>query len=90
MIQTLLLDLAIIFYLSMAYCFFNKWLDFFIADKEMSPEERFFSFTILVISTILWPVIVPFAYLEVLKFHQKHKEVIDSLLNSSKSLVQDD
>ncbi len=83
--STILLYVAIIFYFIMAFSFFQKWLVFFIADAEMSSEERVFSMIILVIATVFWPVVVPLAYLEVLKFHQKHKEVIDSLLTSSKS-----
>jgi hypothetical protein len=89
MMSTIFLYLAVVFYFIMAWAFFQKWLDFFIADEEMTVNDRFFSKIILVIATVFWPIVVPFAYLEVLKFHQKHKEVIDSLLASSKSRLQD-
>ncbi|KAF3885849.1 MULTISPECIES: hypothetical protein [Nostocales] len=89
MMSTIPLYIALLFYVFMAFSFFQKWLDFFIADAEMTSEERVFSTIILVMATVFWPIVVPFAYLEVLKFHQKHKEVIDSLLASSNSRLQD-
>ena len=61
MMQTLLTNLAIVFYLIMACCFFVRWLDFFIDDKEMNSAQRCFSMVILILATILWPFIVPLA-----------------------------
>lgn len=91
MLHTLLLYLAIIIYLVMAYCFFAEWLHFFLQDEQMNLEQRLFSGIILVIASILWIVIVPFAYLELLKFHKKHKSVIDLLLiNQSNAKLYDD
>lgn len=90
MMQTIITNLAIIFYLIMACCFFIQWLGFFIDDKEMNSVQRYFSMVILVMATILWPVIVPFAYLELLKFHKKHKQVIDLLINLSDTQLCDD
>lgn len=90
MIQTVLMNLVIVFYLVMACCFFIQWLGFFIDDKEMNPAQRHFSIVILVIGTILWPLIVPFAYLELLKFHKKHKPVIDLLINVSDAKLCDE
>ncbi len=83
MIQAVLTNLAIVFYLTMACCFFVQWLGFFIDDKEMNSAQRYFSMIILIIGTILWPVVVPLAYLELLKFHKKHKQVIDVLISLS-------
>ncbi|MGB6296255.1 MAG: hypothetical protein WBF90_08720 [Rivularia sp. (in: cyanobacteria)] len=83
MIQSVIANLAIVFYLTMACCFFIQWLGFFIDDKEMNSTQRYFSTIILILGTILWPVIVPFAYLELLKFHKKHKQVIDLLISLS-------
>lgn len=90
MLHTLLTYLAIIIYLVMAYCFFAEWLDFFLQDEQMNLEQRLFSGVILVIASILWIIVVPFAYLELLKFHKKHKEVIDLLINHSKTKIYDD
>ncbi len=74
----------------MACCFFFQWLGFFIDDKEMNAAQRYFSIVVLVVATILWPVIVPFAYLELLKFHKKHKQVIDLLISLSDAKLCDE
>lgn len=59
---------ALVFdYLLMASCFFNKWLKLFNQDSTMSSEDRLLSKWILVIATILWPIVVPIAYIELLK-----------------------
>ena len=74
----------------MACCFFVQWLSFFIDDKEMNSVQRYFSMVILILATILWPLIVPLAYLELLKFHKKHKQVIDLLINLSDAKLCDE
>ncbi|MBD2775349.1 hypothetical protein [Iningainema tapete] len=90
MLIKLVIYLAILGYLAMSYYFFSEWLEFFLADEEMNSEQRFFSSIILVVASILWPIVVPFAYLELLKFHKKHKEVIDLLVNLSRCQVLDE
>lgn len=90
MAPILIVNLAIIVYLIMACCFFNEWLVFFLADEEMDSDVRLFSIVILVIATILWPIVVPFAYLELLKFHKKHKNVIDFIIHQRKVGSHDD
>lgn len=55
-----------LFYLLMAIRLFNVWFKIFKKDYSMSPEDRQGYMMILVIITILWPVVVPFAYLELL------------------------
>ncbi|KAB8331188.1 hypothetical protein SD80_027085 [Scytonema tolypothrichoides VB-61278] len=84
MTQMLITYLVILVYLIMASCFFNQWLVFFLADEDMDSQQRFYSTIVLVIATMLWPIIVPLAYLELLKFHKKHKEIIDLLINAPK------
>lgn len=90
MILKLFIYLAIILYLVMSYCFFTEWLEFFLQDEDMNSEQRVFSGVILVIASLLWPVVVPFAYLELLKFQKKHKEIIDLLINLSNSMISDE
>ena len=90
MTQAVLTNLVIVFYLIMACCFFMQWLSFFIDDKEMNSTQRSFSMVILVLATFLWPFIVPLAYLELLKFHKKHKQVIDLLISLSDAQLCDE
>jgi len=67
-----------------------QWLGFFIDDKEMTSTQRYLSMLVLILATVLWPLIVPLAYLELLKFHKKHKQVIDLLINVSDAKLCDD
>lgn len=90
MIETVVKNLAILFYFIMACCFFMQWLGFFIDDKEMNLVQRYLSMVILAVATILWPLIVPLAYLELLKFHKKHKQVIDLLISLSDAKLCDE
>lgn len=55
------------FYLLMAAWVLTIWLKFFKQDTSLSSEDRLLSMVILVIATILWPVVVPIAYLELLQ-----------------------
>jgi hypothetical protein len=90
MLHLFLLSLAIVVYLVMGYYLFNEWLFFFLQDEEMSSEQRSLSRMVLVIMTIFWPIVVPFAYLELLRFHKKHKKDIDLLIKQQNSISTDD
>ena len=63
----LLLIILVFFYLAMAQRFFKIWLRFFHRDTTMSPEEQRLSWLVLLVSTILWLLIVPNAYLSLLE-----------------------
>ena len=54
-------------YLFMAPLYFNSWFKLFKKDTSLSARERLLSRVILVISTILWPLVVPIAYLEIIQ-----------------------
>ncbi|MBW4670515.1 MAG: hypothetical protein KME60_24630 [Cyanomargarita calcarea GSE-NOS-MK-12-04C] len=90
MLQQFLIYLAVIAYFGIACCFFYKWLDFFIEDEEMTSTQRSFSTVILIVASILWVIIVPFAYLELLNFHKKHKGIIDFLIDMSNQTVSEE
>ncbi|PAX55901.1 hypothetical protein CK510_10790 [Brunnivagina elsteri CCALA 953] len=79
--------LLVCFYILLAGLFFREWLFFFLNDKEMSSRSRWISSIILVIATICWPLIVPLAYLELLKFHKRNKVIIDLLLSLPNTTV---
>ena len=84
MIHSILTFIGVLAYLLMAVCFFREWLDFYIEDKEMNANERFFSGIVLVVGSILWIIFVPLAYLELLKFHKKNKKVIELMMLENK------
>jgi uncharacterized membrane protein YozB (DUF420 family) len=81
---------AVTVYAIMASIFFIEWLDYLLGDEEMNQEMRRFSSFVLIIATILWPIVVPLAYLEVLKFQKKHKVVIELLRKSKKTIYNND
>ena len=81
----ILLWASLFYYLLMASCFLNKWLKLFKQDASMTSEDRLLSRWILVIATISWPIVVPVAYLELLKT-QEIDEVEVSRNDSSSSL----
>jgi hypothetical protein len=87
MVIQLLTYLAIILYLFMSYRLFTEWLGFFLEDEKMNSGQRLVSGLVLVIGSILWLLVVPFAYLELLKFHKKHKKTIDFLIKFPETKV---
>jgi hypothetical protein len=54
-------------YLLMTCYFFTNWLRFSFRHPSSSPEDKFLSFVMFIISTLLWPLIVPISFLEILK-----------------------
>lgn len=67
----LLLGCLALFYLLMALRFFTVWLAVFRQDSSVSAEESLGSMVIIVLMTISWPFVVPFAYLELLNTQEK-------------------
>jgi Trk-type K+ transport system membrane component len=69
MSENLFIDFLGIFYLIMTPLFFSIWLNFFQRDSSLSYREKRLSWVILLTATILWPVVVLIAYLELLSKH---------------------
>ncbi len=91
MVNQLIIYLAMLGYFGFLCRFFIEWLNFFLKDEDMkSPENRLIFGSILTIAAILWPIVVPFAYLELLNFHRKNRKVIDLLINQSNSNFSND
>lgn len=88
MMHSILTYIGISTYLFMAICFFRVWLDFYLEDREMDANERFFSGIVLVVGSILWILFVPLAYLELLKFHKKNKKIINSMMMDNNSFYE--
>jgi hypothetical protein len=72
MLLEILLFSGAIFYLLVGCCLFTQWLNI------MQPDGRIRSGMLvklfLFIASILWPFIVPFAYLELLPKYKSSKE----------------
>lgn len=66
-----LLAALIVAYLLIGHCFFTSWLEFFHLDTTLSSKERRLSVMILVVAAIAWPIVVPLAYLELLRSSKK-------------------
>lgn len=80
MLQLISTSLAIV-YLVMACCLFIQWLDVIQQNKYMSLGQIIFSRIVLILATILWPLVVPIAYLELLLKSKKNREIIGLLLD---------
>jgi hypothetical protein len=75
-----LLILFIVEYFVVGICLFSIWLMFFLQDEDMSLKERYFSFILLGIGVILWPLIVPIAYLRLIYSKLKQTKINDLII----------
>lgn len=57
----------IVSYLLMTCYFFINWLRFTLRNPNSSPEDKFLSFMMFVISTVFWPIIIPMSFIEIFK-----------------------
>jgi hypothetical protein len=57
----------VISYVLMTGYFFTNWLTFSLRHPISSVEDKFLSFIMFVVTTILWPIVVVMSCLEVLK-----------------------
>ncbi|MDH6056294.1 hypothetical protein [Umezakia ovalisporum] len=53
-------------YLLMTAYFFTNWLKFSLHHPTNSPEDKFLSFVMFVITTIFWPVVIVMSLWEIL------------------------
>jgi hypothetical protein len=60
-----------VIYLLIAATLFTIWLEFFKRDRSWNTQERFSSFITLAVATVFWPLVLPIAYIEVLKTKEK-------------------
>lgn len=54
------------YYLLMGTILFTTWLEFFQRDTRLVFEEKVLSALTLVVATLLWPLVIPLAYLELI------------------------
>lgn len=72
-----------LFYLLMALHFFTVWLAVFRRETSVSSEESLAPIIIIILITIFWPLVVPFAYLELLNAQEK----VESLCMTCRQLT---
>lgn len=80
MLQLVFIAVTII-YLVMACCLFTQWFDLIQQSGCMTLEQRLLSRVFLILVTIFWPLVVPFAYLELLLKTKKNREIIGIVLD---------
>lgn len=77
LLQMLLISWTI-FYLVVGCCLFTQWLNIMQQDSRMRSAMllKFFIFSV----SILWPFVVPFAYLELLPKYRSNKESMETFV----------
>jgi hypothetical protein len=58
---------VVISYLFMTCYFFFNWLKFSLRNPTASPEDKFLSFVMFLITTVLWPLVIPISFIDNLK-----------------------
>lgn len=70
----------IVSYLLMSCYFFINWLRFTLSHPSSSPEDKFLSFVMFIISSIFWPIIIPMSFMEILKTEKLEFSVVVPIL----------
>ncbi len=80
MLQILLISLEI-FYLVIAFCVYVQWVEImqrYVRIKSQLLLNKGF----LIIATILWPIVVPLAYLELILKQKSETEGIEAITDT--------
>lgn len=73
MILQTIITAGVTFYITIAACLFTQWAE--VMQRDLGKRSQLLLLRIfLVIVTVLWPIIVPIAYLELLIKVKKDKE----------------
>jgi hypothetical protein len=70
----------LISYLLMTTYFFTNWLKFSLLHPTHTPEDKFLSFLMFVITTIFWPLIILISCFKILKNRQLESNTVIPLL----------
>ena len=54
-------------YVLITFYFLVNWLRFSLRNPSFDPVERFLSFVMLMITTVLWPLLVPMSCIEIIQ-----------------------
>lgn len=81
----ILIALFTAFYLLMAIRFFRGWWVFFERDTNLSPSWTYLSIVILILASAFWPIVVPFAYLELLGKVQRNTAELETGISETEA-----
>ncbi|WP_353928971.1 hypothetical protein WJM97_11585 [Okeanomitos corallinicola TIOX110] len=70
----------VITYSLMTCYFFSNWFRFSLRQPASTPEEKFLSFVMSLITTIFWPLIIPISCFKILKNRQLEAHTVIPLL----------
>jgi hypothetical protein len=70
----------VISYLLITVYFFTNWLKFSLLHPTYTPEDKFLSFVMFVITTIFWPLIIPISCFKILKNRQLESNTVIPVL----------
>ncbi len=71
---------VVVSYLLMTCYFFVNWLRFTLRHPSSSPEDKFLSFVMFIISTMFWPIIIPMSCMEVFRTKKFEFSVVVPIL----------
>ena len=66
-----LLLFSIAFYSLLMPILFVNWFRLFREDLDLSKSEKHLSIVVIAIATLFWPIVIPFAYLELMEKLQR-------------------
>lgn len=75
------------FYFVIASCLFTQWLELIQQDVCMTRDQRFLSKVLLITATIIWPLVLPFAYIELLLKSKRNRD-IEIILNQTNAVLE--
>jgi len=77
-VKLILITLFAAFYLFMAIRFFRSWWVFFRQDTDQSKSWAYISIAVIILASAFWPVVVPFAYLELLEKVRRNAAMLEA------------
>jgi uncharacterized membrane protein len=74
MMQVLIFGVVALYIVVMPILFLN-WYGLYQQDQEMTESERQISRIVMMIATVLWPIVLPMSYLELLSKVKRYERV---------------
>jgi hypothetical protein len=74
MLPTILSWLGFAWYVIAGCLLSRTWYVYFQGDTDLSKGDILISWIALVLTTVLWPITLPFTYLELVRKHNHHQE----------------